>query len=680
MKKISGSFLLVILSICLCAQENDLCQSSTPVCANSVFSFQASTGGFAQTGPCYGCLLSQPNPTWFYFKVSVPGEIVLTIFSQPQNDIDFVCWGPFDDPHSICDGGLSEDKVVSCSYSTSPVEECTVFNAVDDAYYVLLITNFSNSECSIVLTQTAGNGATDCCILPFAVSSNSPVCANDTLRLFADTIPSASYFWQGPDGFTSTYRNPVIPDAKETMAGEYFCFVSSVQYSDTSRTEVIVHPRPSAHIDGNQEICQRSTADLQMKLTGTPPWSAVYAEVNLLSDDTTLQFINTDQSLYTWNVSPEHSMKYVLLQVSDKNCMGTVSGSAQVIVFPVPVAEAGNKLDVVYGTTTQLDGSVTGGSPPFVYSWCPSDLLLDPGVEDPVTVSLTHPVEFTLNVTDQNGCTCSDQVQVNVSAKPLSVTIASESDDPVCPGEVVMLTAEASGGTNQYQYVWTDESGAVLSNSETCLLRADGYSSIISVEIFDGNSSITHSVDVFVHESPVVNLIPDGYHTVSQDTVNVCVYDDIIIHAGDPGLQYRWFDGSTHPELKLFTSGVGIDAQTIWLEVTNPVTGCVYTDTLYIIYDFAACVGVGDLSDERPIRLFPNPVSDRLFCRYEGIRDPVRLVMVNLAGQVVHEENLVIQDPGIHEVQLDLAFLPKGMYLLKLVSTTQCHVEKIILQ
>ncbi|MEZ4943427.1 MAG: gliding motility-associated C-terminal domain-containing protein [Saprospiraceae bacterium] len=55
-----------------------------------------------------------------------------------------------------------------------------------------------------------------------ATSSNSPVCAGDTLRLFAGPIPGATYSWTGPSGFTSSVRDPFIPQAnKATHQGCY---------------------------------------------------------------------------------------------------------------------------------------------------------------------------------------------------------------------------------------------------------------------------------------------------------------------------------------------------------------------------------------------------------------------------------------------------------------------------
>lgn len=59
-----------------------------------------------------------------------------------------------------------------------------------------------------------------------SVSANAPVCAGDTLRLFASSIPGATYSWSGPT-FASNLQNPVIPLANPgTHGGCYFATVS----------------------------------------------------------------------------------------------------------------------------------------------------------------------------------------------------------------------------------------------------------------------------------------------------------------------------------------------------------------------------------------------------------------------------------------------------------------------
>jgi beta-glucanase (GH16 family) len=54
-----------------------------------------------------------------------------------------------------------------------------------------------------------------------AASNNSPIWAGMTLNLAASSIPGATYFWTGPNGFSSTSQNPSIPGATTNATGTY---------------------------------------------------------------------------------------------------------------------------------------------------------------------------------------------------------------------------------------------------------------------------------------------------------------------------------------------------------------------------------------------------------------------------------------------------------------------------
>ena len=247
MKK-SWYILLVFLVICetIFAQQgggtNSTCEAAAPFCTGTLYSFPAGVNAPpGQSGPNYGCLLTRPNPAWYYLKVANSGNIIIQMHSEPAKDIDFCCWGPFDSQD--CCNLLTSPKIVSCSYSPSAYETCNIPNGVTGQYYMLIITNFSNQPCNIIFQQTGGTGTTDCSILPPACSSNSPICTGQTLQFTAQTISGAAYHWWGPAGFNSQLQNPSIPNATPANSGTYYLgvVVGGQPSSDTSTTLVNVY-------------------------------------------------------------------------------------------------------------------------------------------------------------------------------------------------------------------------------------------------------------------------------------------------------------------------------------------------------------------------------------------------------------------------------------------------------
>ena len=125
------------------SRENNLCELADPFCTdNGMYEFPAGVNaGSGESGPDYDCLYTTPNPAWYYMRIGNPGDIDIYMYSTPAVDIDFCCWGPFDDPTAPCPYGLTSDKVVSCSYSANPTEHCMIpASAQTGEYYILVIT------------------------------------------------------------------------------------------------------------------------------------------------------------------------------------------------------------------------------------------------------------------------------------------------------------------------------------------------------------------------------------------------------------------------------------------------------------------------------------------------------------------------------------------------------------
>lgn len=72
------------------------------------------------------------------------------------------------------------------------------------------------------------------------VTTNSPVCLGDSLKLTSMGSTNDTYLWTGPGGFTSTLQNPVIADANYSDTGVYTLVKNGVNTYYTA--SVIVNP------------------------------------------------------------------------------------------------------------------------------------------------------------------------------------------------------------------------------------------------------------------------------------------------------------------------------------------------------------------------------------------------------------------------------------------------------
>ena len=82
-----------------------------------------------------------------------------------------------------------------------------------------------------------------------SASSNSPICAGQTLNLTGttDASPGATFAWSGPNTFTSTDQNPTIAGATSAALGAYTFTVTSTAgcTSNPASTIVTINPTPS---------------------------------------------------------------------------------------------------------------------------------------------------------------------------------------------------------------------------------------------------------------------------------------------------------------------------------------------------------------------------------------------------------------------------------------------------
>ena len=186
------------------------------------------------------------NQTWFAFKVAQAGEIKVDITSSFYNDVYGILWGPIADLNSSCNSTSSVPK--ASDFNTNLNFQLTVNPIVSDVgkYYVIMIFTSSptiSSACNIsFINTTAGKIA----LCPPNLSYNQPSCEGGNLYLYAlPAISGATYYWTGPNGFTSTFQNPVINNITSLNSGVYSCYyTTSYGISGNANISVVINPKP----------------------------------------------------------------------------------------------------------------------------------------------------------------------------------------------------------------------------------------------------------------------------------------------------------------------------------------------------------------------------------------------------------------------------------------------------
>lgn len=491
--------LALMMDIYVQTRQNNHCSSADPFCTdNGMYIFPAGVNaGSGESGPDYDCLHTTPNPAWYFMRIGNPGSINIYMYSTPSVDIDFCCWGPFDNPETPCPYGLTIDKKVSCSYSGNATETCVIpNNAQTGEYYILVITNYSNQTCDIHFSKTGGDGTTDCGIMPPLVNNDGPFCYGDNIHLTANGQSGASYHWTGPNGFDSNLQNPTLNNCTMEMAGTYNCTITvGTQTSDPIGTQVEIFARPTSSFTATT-VCEGEPTQFNSTATTSPANQPITSYLWDFGDGATSEVQNPAHLFTTPGV---HN---VSLTVGCGNGICTHSRTQNVTVYAVPAANAGAPQTIPYGSKAQLIGSGGTSSNNYLYHWEPANMVDDPNAQTTQTIELVSEQHFTLTVTNPQGdCVDSDETSVYIEGSAMTATV-SASPDVICEGESTQLSAIAGGGTGNFTYSWTPTQG--LSDPHVANPTASPSQTITySCHIEDGQTQQDKEVTVTVNKHSV---------------------------------------------------------------------------------------------------------------------------------------------------------------------------------
>lgn len=269
------------------------------------------------------------------------------------------------------------------SVSQNPNYAYTGFGTFD----VTLIST-SNHGCADTTTRavtvypkpTVAYNVEDVCIGELVVFDNISAVPNN------GTIADLKWFFG--DGAVSLEVSPTHLYASPGIYQPYLVVTSTQGCTDTLKKTVVVHELPPATIQalGPLAFCDGGSVQLR-----APSGQAGYAW-------------STGETSQTITVTT--SGIYYLTVTSTFNCTNT--DSIIVIVWPLPIANAGNDTTISKGYTAQLHG--TGGAD---YEWTPMETLDNPSIANPTAKPLVT-TTYTLLVTDSNGCQSTDDVTVFV--------------------------------------------------------------------------------------------------------------------------------------------------------------------------------------------------------------------------------------------------------------------------
>ncbi len=685
----------------------------------------------------------------------------------------------------------------SSSASTSTV------SLTNSQQYNVLLTN-STTTCSDsdqVMVSVVGGP-----LSVVTSASNDTVCAGDSTHLLATATGgpgSYTYLWySNPTGFTSTIMDPWVSPSVQT---DYIVTVTSgsgpsgSSYTDT--ITIYVNAAPNVSLNSFASLCDNADTLL---LTGGSPMGGSYSGYGVSSGifDPQIAGVGTHNITYTFtnsngctanaiqaitvNARPTvtlsslpsvcgssalvtltqgspyggsysgtgvtgasfdpqiagvgtHSIIYTF---TDGNSC-TNSDTNTITVASSPIANAGVDQLINTGGSATLVGSATGGSSSYTYLWSPAASLTGTTTATVTTTSLTSSTIFTLKVSDsQTSCSDSDQVVVNVKGGPLSAVI-NVGKSPICYGDSSTLTALASGGTGNYNYLWSSSPAGFTSTLINPVVSPT-ITTVYLLQVIDGVDT-ANAISQFV----VVDALP--IITLSDDT-SLCQSSSITLDAGGGYASYMWSDGSLQQTTQAVGANLPIGITMYYVTVKNTL-GCSAYDSIAVdvkttpnvdlgpdtvvckqgamlldagsgysqyqwstgastqtitingsigigTYDYWVkvwnapdcystdsvevivydCDAIIENTNDYTIKVYPNPSKGQVNIDIKGdINDDLQLSLYNAQGQLVYAKD--VKYLSSHKIiTIDVRNLAKGVYTIRLQGKELNRIEKLIVQ
>jgi len=324
--------------------------------------------------------------------------------------------------------------------NTSTVSNAGAIIDIDPGYAIdsFLITHLGSNDAGTVYDFYFAIGCVGSIV---ATATYDTVCVGDSLHLFTNTTSvssSATYSWAGPNGFTSSSKNPVIISVSALDSGTYTVTASDTgTCTYTSSIHITVNTAPSLTTSSNGPLCPDDTLHLSVNtISGANyHWTGPNSYSSNTQNPSVQPFLAADSGNYivTETINGCHS-----------------SDSIHVSVKPLPAAPTvGSNSPICFGANLNLTTSSTTSG--VTYQWTGpnsfSTTTQDPTVSSVVFADSGNYIVKTI----LNGCKVADTIHVTV--KPLPATPAITNNSPVCVGDTIKITSNST--TSSVSYSWT---------------------------------------------------------------------------------------------------------------------------------------------------------------------------------------------------------------------------------
>ncbi len=288
-----------------------------------------------------------------------------------------------------------------------------------------------------------------------------------------------------------------------------------------------------------------------------------------------------DNNIKTPTAKPAVTTTYTVTVTDANGC--TATSNITITVRPaltLALAVDDSSIGTCPGSEAHITSTAGGGEPGYIYLWTPA-AGLSSDIDPNPTAKPAATTTYTLTVTDQNGCSISRDITVNV-VSPLTVT-ASAADPLIgtCPTSTTALNAVALGGEPGYTYAWAPATG--LNNTAIQSPTAKPAATTTYTVTVTDNNGCTATATV------TVNVAPDLTAVATADDTNIgtcptsVAHLDVTATGGEPGYTYLWAPAAGLSDPNSKTPTAKPSATTTYTVTVTDANGCQTTASIEIV-------------------------------------------------------------------------------------------------
>ncbi len=404
---------------------------------------------------------------------------------------------------SVTDAGVCAAQVVS-----SPIHTCACISDAGSIPATPLEVCQGGSLSILTSGETLdGNDA-----IQYILHDGSANTLGNTIATSADG--NFTFNYSGMEPGAVYYVNAVVGNA----LGNGNVNLNDDCTSISNGTSVIMNPLPTAAISGGATVCPGEPVDINIVFTGEGPWDFSY------SVDGSPQSVPNLSNTEEFTFQSTQAGAYTITALSDNNCTGSGSGSANIQNFVTPTATLSGNPEVCAGSGDGPEVALTGDGPwTFVYS-------IDGSNQPPVTTNYptyTIPAETNGNyaLVSLEGSNCSGTVSGSQNITILDAPTATiTGGGTVCAGDSATFNVDLTGEspwTINYTVDGVPQSPLTNSNSNYSFQSSiDGDYVIVSVNDNNCQGEVLAS-----QASLNVNPLPTADITTSTNAV--CIGEEV---------------------------------------------------------------------------------------------------------------------------------------------------------